>query len=920
MTTIYLAVQDHAAARILFGASLLKQALEEAGYRVEEAGPWELTNYRELAGSKIFVGNRYEAEILRGLEEQEVLCYHTEAPREEGFYLATLPGGLTVVAGGSDTGTLYGCQELAAIIREERALPDRLAFGDAPSFVLRGPALGLQKTKVEPPRRTYEYPVTPARFPWFYDKALWLDFLDMLLEQRCNVVYIWTGHPFSSFVKLDDYPEALEVTEDEFKLNVETFHWLAEEGNKRGIWIVLKFYNIHIPLPFAEKHGLELHQPKPLPLTSDYYKKSISAFVRKFPNVGLMVCLGEALQGQLYGAEWLTETILEAVNEGLKDMQLKEKPPIIVRAHAINAESVMAAALPLYPNLYTEAKFNGESLTTFTPRGRWQNIHNHLSSLDTIHMINVHILANLEPFRWGSPSFIQKSMQAAKYRLGANGLHLYPLFYWDWPYSPDQASPRLRQFERDWIWFASWFRYAWNPDRDPKQERRYWIDLLARRYGSREAGEAILAAYEESGECAPKLLRRFGITEGNRQTMVLGMTLSQLTNPERYMPWKELWECQAPQGERLETFVVRELRGEPHIGETPLDIIADVERNAEQALRAVRHAGSHVSRNKKEFQRLETDVAAIRLMTYSYTYKVRAAIDILTYKHTVGSRYLDRTDLLESARVHAEVSLNNYRELTALTDSTYLYANSMQTPQRKVPFPNGETYGHWRDCLPLYEQEYDNLSRQVQQLKEGRLPAALNKAARTIEPYKPAPFVLHSANAETYKIDKQQYIFNDGDVFIQSYAEELQGLTGVRFSQREASKQGVQLEIELPEKSQILVGYFNSPDSQWLKAPNLEENTHADDQGGLVPILSNGMKVYFYPSLNIHAYTYEAGRHTLVFGKGAYLLVGVISAEQKPVPRDVTHDGENADTMDWLYSGDDHESKRRAQPAGGVQK
>ncbi|BFT72120.1 hypothetical protein [Paenibacillus sp. P36] len=919
MRTIYLSVQDHAAPRILFGAALLTKALEDQGYHVETSEPWMTTHYREQVGTKIYIGNRKESDLIRSLEEQEILCYHTQAPEEEGFYLATLPGQLTVISGGSDTGTLYGCQELAAILREEKGLPDRLAFGDAPSFVLRGPALGLQKTKVEPPRRTYEYPVTPARFPWFYDKALWLDFLDMLLAQRCNVVYIWTGHPFSSFVKLDDYPEALEVTEDEFQLNVETFHWLAEEGNKRGIWIVLKFYNIHIPLPFAQKHGLELHQPKPTPLISDYYKKSISAFVRTFPNVGLMVCLGEALQGQLYGAEWLTETILEGVNEGLKDLQLKEKPPIIVRSHAINAENVMAAALPHYPNLYTEAKFNGESLTTFTPRGRWQNIHNHLSSLETIHMINVHILANLEPFRWGSPSFIQKSMQAAKYRLGANGLHLYPLFYWDWPYSPDQAAPRLRQFDRDWIWFASWFRYAWNPDRDPKQERRYWIDLLAERFGSREAGELILTAYEESGECAPKILRRFGITEGNRQTMSLGMTLSQLTNPDRYMPWKELWECQAPQGERLEEYVVKEIGGKPHSGETPEDIILEVERDTEKAVYAIRKAGGSVSRNKEEFDRIVNDVEAIRLMTYSYTYKVRAAINILTYKHTVGGRYFERTDLLESAQTHVEESLRNYRELTALTNQTYLYANSMQTPQRKVPFPNGETYGHWRDCLPLYEQEFENLTKQVQRLKEGRLPTALKDTGGKIEPYQAVPFVLHSKNAETYTIEKQQYIFNDGDVFIQNCAEELTGLTGIRFSQREASKEGVNLDIELSEKSMILVGYFNSPDSQWLKAPNLEENTHADDRGGLVPVLTNGMKVYFYPSLNIHAYSYEAGRHTLVFGKGAYLLVGIISGEQRLMTRDVSHEGVSADTMDWLYSAEeDTQPERIVQPTRGV--
>lgn len=148
----------------------------------------------------------------------------------------------------------------------------------------------------------------------------------MMVEQRCNVVYLWSGHPFSSLVQLEDYPEALEVTEEELAFNRETFRWITEEADRRGIWVVLKFYNIHIPLHFAQKHGLKLHQPKPLPITSDYYKKSIAAFVQSFPNAGLMVCLGEALQGQIYGVEWFNETILAGLLEGLKHSNVKEKP------------------------------------------------------------------------------------------------------------------------------------------------------------------------------------------------------------------------------------------------------------------------------------------------------------------------------------------------------------------------------------------------------------------------------------------------------------------------------------------------------------------------------------------------------------------------------------------------------------------
>ena len=112
---------------------------------------------------------------------------------------------------------------------------------------------------------------------------------------------------------------------------------------------------------------------------------------------------------------------------------------MLVRAHDTDSKMVMDAALPLYKNLYTMHKYNGESLTTYQPRGPWAKIHTDLSSLGSIHISNVHILANLEPWRWGSPDFVQQTVNAMHDVHGANALHLYPqASYWDWPYTADK--------------------------------------------------------------------------------------------------------------------------------------------------------------------------------------------------------------------------------------------------------------------------------------------------------------------------------------------------------------------------------------------------------------------------------------------------------------------------------------------------
>jgi len=144
-------------------------------------------------------------------------------------------------------------------------------------------------------------------------------------------------------------------------------------------------YNIIIPKPFAEKHNLETQdRNRPIiPIIADYTRKSIAAFVEKYPNVGLLITLGEAMEGVGQDdVDWFTKTIIPGVQDGLKAIGQTTEPPIVLRAHDTDAPRVMKEALPLYKNLFTMAKFNGEALTTYTPRGSWAELHRKLSRIE----------------------------------------------------------------------------------------------------------------------------------------------------------------------------------------------------------------------------------------------------------------------------------------------------------------------------------------------------------------------------------------------------------------------------------------------------------------------------------------------------------------------------------------------------------
>ena len=118
------------------------------------------------------------------------------------------------------------------------------------------------------------------------------------------------------------------------------------------------------------------------------------------------------------------------------------------------------------------------------------------------------------------------------------------------------------EMDRDWMWYDAWARYAWNCHRDSLAEVNYWAAKLDDFYGSKNGGMNILTAYEEAGEIAPKLLRTFGISDGNRQTLLLGMFMGQLVNPQKYNVYSNFWTSNGPVKEVLQVYADKEFKAE----------------------------------------------------------------------------------------------------------------------------------------------------------------------------------------------------------------------------------------------------------------------------------------------------------------------------------------------------------------------
>lgn len=799
------------------------------------------------------------------------------------------------ILGGNNTGILYGCMELAKQIKKNSGLPKEINIHEKPEMVMRGTAIGLQKTTYLPGRSVYEYPYTPENFPWFYNKEHWIQYLDMMVENRFNALYLWNGHPFASLVKLEDYPFAVEVDDVTFQKNIETFNFITHEANKRGIWVIQMFYNIIVSKPFAEHYDIKTQDRSRAidPVIADYTYQSIRKFVKEYPNVGLMVCLGEAINTIDDDVEWFTKTILPAVKDGINDLGIDNEPPIVLRGHDTDAARVMKAALPIYKNLYTTYKYNGESLTTYRPRAQWSTIPTALSKLGSVHISNVHILANLEPFRYGSPAFISKSIKAMHEQQGANGLHLYPqASYWDWPYTADKTEKRLLQIERDELWYKAWARYAWNNHYNETEDENYWILYFRNKYNCDfQSAKNILKAYNEFGEISPKLTRTFGISDGNRQSMLLGMQMSQLINPKKWTVYDSFIESNGPTAERLNEYIQKEINGEKHTGETPIQIINEVKQHADNSIQFINDV-KHIEKNNDEFQRLVNDIKCYHELAYFFYYKVLAAEKILRYK------FNGNVIELQAAMPFFEKSLIHYKKLAAITKDTYLYANSMQTSMRRVPIAGTDgKYKHWSEMLPVYNEEFSNFKNNFRKLLEN--PASGQKQHEIL---KPVSVKLLNKNAEFYPVKIGSKVNTDKDYYIEEIAPALTNLQGVRFSETTQRNIGTNLKFRNSKPVKVVVAHFNANSLTILPPPTLETNANANDRGQADIKIANALNVKGLYRAHIYTYKFETGINELKLNKGRVLILGFIDGNQEITTYDAGISTEDTGLpVDWLF-------------------
>ena len=369
--------------------------------------------------------------------------------------------------------------------------------------------------------------------------------------------------------------------------------------------------------------------------------------------------------------------------------------------------------------------------------------------------------------------------------------------------------------------------------------------------------------------------------------------MTQLINPYRYGLFTLLYNSEGPEGEMLTEYAEKEWKGEKHIGETPVQIINEVKEHGKKAAAAIRKAEPFVKANKAEFSRLKNDMLIYDALSHHFAEKAEASLDVLRYKYSNDIRDL------EKGKAHLERSIAHFKNLVDLTKDTYLYANSMQTGQRKIPVGGDDGRNKtWEELLPFYEEELANFNRNIDSLKAPKTASAV--AQKPV--FQNAAVTLLTKPEGFYSISTGSSLFSDTATYIKDYTAELAALNALKLSKSRQMAEGTTLRFTNQKPVKVLVGYFNNTDRRYLQPPQLETDASANDHGQAEPKIRNAILVSGLPPVNIHTFTFPAGENTLSLGKGAALVLGFVDdAQPFPAFNAGLVPGAVKKELDWLF-------------------
>lgn len=467
-----------------YAARKLGEALAEQGYRVKT----EQTDHDFLIS----------------------LSVHPTRLGKEAF--AIIPEGkVLTISGGDYRGMIYGALALVEMMQNGTPLEDVGVVKQSPNLEFRGIKFNLPWDTYRPSSALDQH------FETARDLNYWEAFLDMMVENRFNVLSLWNMHPYTYMVQPKNFPEASPWSEKEFAQWQQLYREIFHMAKERALDTYIVHWNIFVSQAFSEAHNVAKVNYYPHYYVSGdtseivrrYLRESAKQVLEEYPDLdGIGVSHGEGMAGMtpLERQQWMDEVLIAGMLQADRPVKLIHRVPFSSGTSSgpgvsRNVETVTRAAMERMEDrfegpIWVEIKFNwshGHSTPKLVKVHGGKLGDTYFSPAPTNYKITWQVRnEDFFALRWGVPDFIRQHIM-----LNGEAEYVGGYFVGSETYIPaldyftavDEPLDWTWAFERQWLFYKLWGRLLY----DPKTPDAVFQAAFNRRYGPK--ADHLLQAY-----------------------------------------------------------------------------------------------------------------------------------------------------------------------------------------------------------------------------------------------------------------------------------------------------------------------------------------------------------------------------------------------------------------------------------------
>jgi hypothetical protein len=435
--------------------------------------------------------------------------YLKDKQLKPGGFIIENHNGSIVIIGADDTGVMYGALDVKEQLQQNgHLLKQIIEKEEEPRFSFRAIKFNL-------PWMSYRQNFCLTQQDYVVrDLKFWEAYLDMMAENRFNVLSLWSLHLFHYMVKPKNFPEATSFTDVEMLSWKNFWTQLFSMAHERGIETYIVNWNTFVSPSFAAAHKLMGYNARPShfgpgdtsKIIEQYSKEIITQVINEYPGLdGLGITLGERMGGQSPQERraWLDRTIFAGMKAANRKIKFVYRAPLSANEGSGGSTSEendlktrqQIESLDIVIPAYVEFKYNWShghsSPKLFIVHGgkltdKYKNpLPEKYKYVWTVRNEDFYLL------RWGQPDFIREFIKnnGDSYVDGCfigSEVFIPALDYMskkgsfkDWDY----------HFQRQWLWYASWGRLLYNPSTPDA----IFENLLARKYHIKSGSTALSA-------------------------------------------------------------------------------------------------------------------------------------------------------------------------------------------------------------------------------------------------------------------------------------------------------------------------------------------------------------------------------------------------------------------------------------------